>query len=115
MATRSARSALASTRTSPTTRTWTASTRRTPARQTLSTRAYDVIASPASVGTSLYDAANVTFFGERDDIAMAFADSGTTTSETPGDPNTSVATAQPVTLAPLAVPNTLLDRPGHRR
>ena len=73
---------------------------------------YDVIASPASVGTSLFDAANVTFFGERDDVALAFADSGTATSETPGDPNTSVATAQPVTLAPLAVPNTLLIGQG---
>ena len=73
---------------------------------------YDVMASPASVGTSLFDAANVTFFGERDDVAMAFADSGTTTNETPGDPNTSVATAQPVTLSPLDVPNTLLIGQG---
>ncbi len=74
--------------------------------------AYDVIASPASVGTSLFDAANVTFFGERDDIAMAFADSGTAVNETPGNPNTSVATAQPVTLSPLSVPNTLLIGQG---
>ncbi len=73
---------------------------------------YDVIASPASVGTSLFDAANVTFFGERDDISMAFADSGTATNETAGDPNTSVATAQPLTLAPLSVPNTLLIGQG---
>ncbi len=73
---------------------------------------YDVMGSPAAVGTSLFDAADVTFFGERDDIAMAFADSGTTTSETPGDPNTSVATAQPVTLSPLSVPNTLLIGQG---
>ncbi len=43
---------------------------------------YNVMASPASVGTSLFDAAGTTFFGERDDIAMAFADSGTTTNET---------------------------------
>ena len=73
---------------------------------------YHVMGSPASVGTSLFDAANVTFFGEREDIAMAFADSGTTTNELPGDPNTSVATAQPVTLAPLTVPNTLLIGQG---
>ena len=73
---------------------------------------YDVIASPASVGTSLFDATNVTFFGERDDIAMAFADSGTATNETASDPNTSVATAQPLTLASLSVPNTLLIGQG---
>ena len=73
---------------------------------------YDVMASPASVGTSLFDAADVTFFGERDDISMAFADSGTPTNETPGDPNTSVATAQPITLSPLNVPNTLLMGQG---
>ncbi len=73
---------------------------------------YDVMASPASVGTSLFDAASTTFFGERDDISLAFADSGTTTNETPGDPNTSVATAQPVTLLPLNVPNTLLIGQG---
>ncbi len=69
---------------------------------------YDVIASPASVGTTLFDAVNMTFFGERDDISLAFADSGTTTNEMPGDPNTSIATAQPVTLSPLNVFNTLL-------
>ena len=73
---------------------------------------YHVMGSPASVGTSLFDAATVTFFGEREDIAMAFADSGTTVNETPGDPNTTVATAQPVTLAPLSVPNTLLIGQG---
>ncbi len=73
---------------------------------------YDVMGSPASVGTSLFDAAGVTFFGERDDISLAFADSGTTTNETPGDPNTSVATAQPLTLSPLNVPNTLLVGQG---
>ena len=54
----------------------------------------------------------MTFFGERDDIALAFADSGTTTNETPGDPNTSVATAQPLALLPLSVPNTLLIGQG---
>ncbi len=87
----------------------------TPVRQTPSTQQYDVIASPASVGTSLFDAASTTFFGERDDISLAFADSGTTTNETPGDPNTSIATAQPVTLVPLNVPEHALDWPGHRR
>ena len=42
---------------------------------------YDVMASPASVGTSLYDATRVTFFGERDAVKLAFADSGTTVNE----------------------------------
>ena len=69
---------------------------------------YHVMGSPDSVGTSLFDATQVTFFGEREAIAMAFDDSGTTVNQTTGDPNTSVATAQPITLAPLNVPNTVL-------
>ena len=68
---------------------------------------YDVMSSPASVGTSLYDATRVTFFGERDAVKLAFADSGTAINESNGT-NNSVATAQPLTLTPLAVPNTLL-------
>ena len=68
---------------------------------------YDVMASPASVGSSLYDATRVTFFGERDAVKLAFADSGTTVNEATGT-NNSVAMAQALTLAPLAVPNTLL-------
>jgi hypothetical protein len=68
---------------------------------------YDVMASPASVGSSLYDATQVTFFGERDAIKLAFADSGTTVNEATGT-NNSIATAQPLSLTPLSVPNTLL-------
>ena len=43
----------------------------------------------------------------RDAIKLAFADSGTTVNEDVGT-NNSIATAQPITLSPLAVPNTLL-------
>ena len=68
---------------------------------------YDVMASPASVGSSLFDATRVTFFGERDAVKLAFADSGTTVDEATGT-NNSPATAQALTLTPLAVPNTLL-------
>ena len=68
---------------------------------------YDVMASPASVGSSLYDATQVTFFGERDAVKLAFADSGTTVVEATGT-NNSPGTAQALTLTPLAVPNTLL-------
>ncbi|WP_165219276.1 PKD domain-containing protein [Aquisphaera insulae] len=69
--------------------------------------AYHVMGSPASVGTSLYDATRVTFFGEREAVKLAFADSGTTVVEASGA-NNSVPTAQALTLTPVAVPNTLL-------
>ena len=49
----------------------------------------------------------MTFFGEREAIKLAFADSGTTVIEETGT-NNSAATAQPLALTPLAVPNTLL-------
>jgi Ca2+-binding RTX toxin-like protein len=68
---------------------------------------YDVMASPASVGSSLYDATRVTFLGERDAIKLAFADSGTTVVEATGT-NSSTATAQALALTPISVPNTLL-------
>ena len=63
-----------------------------------------VMASPASVGTSLFDSAGLTFFGEREAVKLAFDDSGTTVNA--AGSNTSFASAQPLTLAPLAVPNT---------
>ncbi len=68
---------------------------------------YHVMGSPASVGTSLYDATRVTFFGEREAVKLAFADSGATVDESTGT-NNSRATAQGLSLAPLAVPDTLL-------
>ncbi len=70
---------------------------------------YDVMSSPASVGSSLYDATRITFFGERDAIKLAFADSGTTVNEATGtNGNYSLSSAQTITLTPLAVPNTLV-------
>jgi hypothetical protein len=89
----------------------------------------DIMASPASVGTTLAAAAGHTYFGERDSIKLAFNDSGTTlqqanltptTPELPvldpshllpvGTPNFSIANAYSVgTLPTLAVPNTLLS------
>ena len=72
---------------------------------------YHILASPDSVGASLYDAAGVTFFGEREDVKLAFDDSGTTVSETPGA-NVTAPTAMPLSLAPLAVPNTVLVGSG---
>jgi Ca2+-binding RTX toxin-like protein len=38
---------------------------------------FDIMASPASVGTTLLDAAGPTYFGERDAIKLAFNDTGT--------------------------------------
>ena len=68
---------------------------------------YHVMGSPGSIGTSLFDATRITFFGEREAIKMAFADSGTTVDEQTA-PHGSIATAQALALTPLAVPNTLL-------
>ena len=77
----------ASRRRSSTTRTSTASIPRTAARRAPRRPPYHVMGSPASVGTSLYDATRVTFFGERDAIKLAFADSGTTVLEATGTNN----------------------------
>jgi Ca2+-binding RTX toxin-like protein len=68
-----------------------------------------VMASPASVGTTLFDATSDTFFGEREAIKLAFADGGTTVLEQPG-PKGTAATAQILGPLPgLNVPNTLLS------
>ena len=66
------------------------------------------MASPDSVGTTLFDAVGNTFFGEREDVKLAFDDTGTTVPEQAA-PHGSAKTAQPLTLYPLAVPNTLLS------
>jgi hypothetical protein len=70
-----------------------------------------IIASPASVGSTLFDAVANPFFGEREDIKLAFIEGGTTVAEqttTSGQPaNTSLATAQPLTLTAMRVPNTV--------
>jgi hypothetical protein len=69
----------------------------------------DVMASPASVGSTLFDAAGNTYFGERDLIKLAFIRDGAVVNEQTNpngsNANESMATAQLLTLAPLAVPN----------
>src|SRR5262249_28776990 len=69
-----------------------------------------IMASPDSVGVSLFDSAATTYFGEREDIKMAVGDSGTTIVSA-ATPHTPVASAQALGDVPsLAVPNTL--QPG---
>src|SRR5262249_44620407 len=58
-------------------------------------------------GTTLFDATRVDFFGEREAIKLAFADSGTTVNAV-ATPHDAAATAQALTLTPLDVPNTVL-------
>ncbi len=67
-----------------------------------------IMASPASVGTSIADAVGKTFFGEREAIKLAFNEIGRTQREsgTTAGSHSSIATAENLgTLAPLAVPN----------
>jgi hypothetical protein len=70
-----------------------------------------IIASPASVGSTLFNAVANPFFGEREDVKLAFIEGGTTVAEqttTSGQPaNTSMATAQMLTLTAMRVPNTV--------
>ncbi|MDB5349626.1 MAG: cya 2 [Planctomycetota bacterium] len=68
--------------------------------------AMHIMASGASVHATLFDAIGQTFFGEREDIKLAFAGNGTPTAETAGFHNT-LATAQAIDMMPLAVPNTI--------
>ena len=76
---------------------------------------YDVIASPASVGTSLFDAANVTFFGERDDIATGVRRLGHG-DERDGRRPQYLGRDGPAPDSRTAVrPEHAADRPGHRR
>jgi hypothetical protein len=69
-----------------------------------------IIASPAAVGSTLFDAVGNTYLGERELIKLAFIEDGTVVNEQTNsdgsNANVSLATAQPLTLAPLAVPNT---------
>jgi len=67
---------------------------------------FDIMASPASVGSTLAEAVANPAFGARDDIKLAFAADGTVVNEQ-NTPHQSFATAQAVTLAPLAVRNML--------
>jgi Ca2+-binding RTX toxin-like protein len=69
-----------------------------------------VMASPASVGTSLFAAVQPTFFGEREDIKLAFNDTGTVVSQESSQANHSFAMAQALGALPgLNVPNTIAN------
>ncbi len=67
-----------------------------------------IMASGASVNSTLEDAINDPFFGEREAIAMAFGESGSPTNEQIA-PHESMASAQSIALEPLTVPDTDLE------
>ncbi len=67
-----------------------------------------LMSSPASVGSTLFDAVGDPFFGEREAIKLAFDENGTAVSEQSAAHNTR-ATAQAITLSSLAAPNTLVS------
>ena len=81
-----------------------------------------LMSSPASVGSNRFNDLRDLYFGEREAVKLTFAESGTVVAETAA-PHRSFNTAQPIGLAPLAVPNTLsgglnahaIVRPGRRR
>jgi Ca2+-binding RTX toxin-like protein len=64
-----------------------------------------VMASPDSVGSSLFDAVATPFFGEREATKLAFISSGVTVNEQ--GTHRTIATAQALDLYALPVPNTL--------
>ena len=66
------------------------------------------MASGDSVHSTLYDAINDPFFGEREAIKLAYGEDGSPTNEQSAAHN-SIASAQPLVLAPLVVPNTDLE------
>jgi hypothetical protein len=65
-----------------------------------------IMASPASVGSTLAEATRDAFFNERSAIKMVFNDSGSVLNEQAGA-HGSIATAQAVALSTLIVPNTI--------
>ena len=76
---------------------------------------HHVMASPLSLGTTLFDAAGPTAFGAREAIKLAFNETGVVRAEQATAPggHQSFATAEALGVLPgLAVPNTLL--PGDR-
>ncbi len=68
----------------------------------------DIMASGASVNATLEDAINDPFFGERESIALSFGENGSPTNEET-TAHDSMNNAQPITLAPLVVPDTDLE------
>jgi Ca2+-binding RTX toxin-like protein len=67
-----------------------------------------LMASPDSVGSTFFDAVGDAFFGEREAVKIAFDENGTAVNEQAGA-HGSRATAQPLNLTSLAVPNTVVD------
>jgi Ca2+-binding RTX toxin-like protein len=67
-----------------------------------------IMASGASVNETLFEAIDDPFFGEREAIKLAYGEDGTPTDEQTA-PHFSMADAQPLTLAPLVVPDTDLE------
>ena len=67
-----------------------------------------IIASGASVNATLFDAINDPFFGEREAIKLAYGEDGSPTAEQTA-PHFTMPTAEPITLAPLVVPDTDLE------
>src|SRR5262249_40774138 len=65
---------------------------------------FDIMASPASVGSTLLDAAGPTYLGPRDAIKLAFNDSGTTVqrSNLPSQ-SVSVTVTDPSNKAPAGI------------
>ncbi len=67
-----------------------------------------IMASGASVNSTIEDALNDPFFGEREAIKLAFGEGGSPTNEQIA-PHYSIADAQPIALEPLVVPDTDLE------
>jgi VCBS repeat-containing protein len=67
---------------------------------------FHIMSSPASLGTLLAQATGDTYFGERELIKLAYADAGVAVQEQ-APAHATFATAQVLTLSPLAVPNLL--------
>ena len=69
---------------------------------------FHIMASGNSVGTSLEDSINDPFFGEREAIKLAYGENGSPVNEQT-TPHYTMATAQPIALEPLVVPDTDLE------
>ena len=69
----------------------------------------NIIASGASVGQTTEEAIDDPFFGAREAIGLAYGEDGTPTVEPNSVFHESVATATPISLAPLVVPDTILE------
>ncbi len=67
-----------------------------------------IMASPASVGQTIGDVTSPSWFSERSAVKLAFNEGGSFVTEI-GDAGGTVGTAQPVTLASLLVPNTIVS------